>query len=635
MSSLLSAKNVSLLALVLQQAALVLMIRHSQTAGDNTYIISAAVVTAEVVKMVLNWSLELTVGEGRTTSMFSDLFSTESIKLTVPALLYVIQNNLLFVALGNLSVPIYQVTNQGKLLTTAVFSRILLGKEITYKQYFSLFVLAAGVAIVHFSSTEQKITQGATEEQSQQNHLLGLAAVFFSCCTSGFAGVYFEKVLKSSPKISVYMRNCQLGVWSILLGVVPVLVQDLDVIQQRGWFTGYNAIVVGVIMCQAGTGLIVALVMKYADTILKGFATSFAVVLATILSIFIFDATLDWQFGVGASMVIWAVQLYSSDKDFTIWFPKNVFQFFLSQLKIQRCFVILSVWGLFTSFYLRTKIRDMQQQQIHNELTLIPKAKRLTKKCTQEASIWSQPNGITSHKYQTILQAEEILRFIVAKLDEINAPITLMYGTALHEFRNGTDIPCLLPNYRDKDFDISVFPVHYDYINTFRNEIMETFGWEYSSNREQKERLFTSIQPANSVRDFQIDVYGFFCNETNDHIFFPWDNVTIAKSAFLPLRKHKLILPRNDTGTNADNGTSHSPETPGFHMPNDPNCMLHNIYGSDYMTPKSGKSSQAKWGTQHGKPAYDNPKCNSTLTTFEEHELERQLGFCSGVVSNY
>ena len=61
-------------------------------------------------------------------------------------------------------------------------------------------------------------------------------------------------------------------------------------------------------------------------------------------------------------------------------------------------------------------------------------------------------------------------------------------------------------------------------------------------------------------------------------------------------------------------------------MPNDPHCMLHNIYGSDYMTPKSGKSSQAKWGTQHGKPAYDNPKCNSTLTTFEERELERQLG---------
>jgi hypothetical protein len=34
-----------------------------------------------------------------------------------------------------------------------------------------------------------------------------------------------------------------------------------------------------VIVCQAMTGLVVALVMKYGDTILKGFATSVAVVL--------------------------------------------------------------------------------------------------------------------------------------------------------------------------------------------------------------------------------------------------------------------------------------------------------------------------------------------------------------------
>jgi hypothetical protein len=38
------------------------------------------------------------------------------------------------------------------------------------------------------------------------------------------------------------------------------------------------------------TGLVVALVMKYGDTILKGFATSVAVVLATVLSIFIWNA---------------------------------------------------------------------------------------------------------------------------------------------------------------------------------------------------------------------------------------------------------------------------------------------------------------------------------------------------------
>lgn len=48
---------------------------------------------------------------------------------------------------------------------------------------------------------------------------LGLTAVILACCTSGFAGVYFEKILKGQ-KVSVWMRNIQLGLFSIVLGMV-------------------------------------------------------------------------------------------------------------------------------------------------------------------------------------------------------------------------------------------------------------------------------------------------------------------------------------------------------------------------------------------------------------------------------
>jgi UDP-sugar transporter A1/2/3 len=64
----------------------------------------------------------------------------------------------------------------------------------------------------------------------------------------GFAGVYFEKMLKSTQKVSVYMRNMQLAMWSILLGLVPVFLNDFDSIRQNGFFQGYDKIVVGV-MC--------------------------------------------------------------------------------------------------------------------------------------------------------------------------------------------------------------------------------------------------------------------------------------------------------------------------------------------------------------------------------------------------
>ena len=42
------------------------------------------------------------------------------------------------------------------------------------------------------------------------NKLIGLSAVIVACFSSGFAGVYFEKLLKGSST-GVWVRNIQLG----------------------------------------------------------------------------------------------------------------------------------------------------------------------------------------------------------------------------------------------------------------------------------------------------------------------------------------------------------------------------------------------------------------------------------------
>mmetsp|Transcript_15387 Transcript_15387/g.22714 ORF Transcript_15387/g.22714 Transcript_15387/m.22714 type:complete len:92 (-) Transcript_15387:194-469(-) len=64
----------------------------------------------------------------------------ESTKLIIPAVLYLLQNNLLYFALSNLSVPTYQVSQQGKHLTTALISRVILKKKnerhAIYRHYF-------------------------------------------------------------------------------------------------------------------------------------------------------------------------------------------------------------------------------------------------------------------------------------------------------------------------------------------------------------------------------------------------------------------------------------------------------------------------------------------------------------------
>nr|CAD2205843.1 unnamed protein product [Meloidogyne enterolobii] len=64
------------------------------------------------------------------------------------------------------------------------------------------------------------------------------------------------------------------------------------------------------VLLQALGGLVVAIVIKYADNILKAFGTSVSIVVATIASILLFSNFPSLLFIGGAVLVIGAVVLY-------------------------------------------------------------------------------------------------------------------------------------------------------------------------------------------------------------------------------------------------------------------------------------------------------------------------------------
>jgi len=327
--TILSAKNASLLAGMLQQTCLVLIIRYSKTIGGDTvgpsYLNSVAVASAEVFKLCLSFVLEFITTrkdetkKGRTLStvvkpmlLCSD---KESIKLAVPAILYLIQNNLLFVALANLSVGMYQVTSQGKLLTTAILSRIMLKKHISSMQYLSIAILGLGVAMIHLTDHSAKKGAETPEAESEtigQNHLLGLIAVLICCVTSSLSGVYFEFVLKKSPnQLSVHCRNFHLASWSLIFAMFHIFFEDYAQVKEYGLFHGFDKLVVLIVVAQGVTGFVVSMMIKYATSVLKGFAISISALLATLLSVPLFGASISPSFAVAASMVVISVKMYA------------------------------------------------------------------------------------------------------------------------------------------------------------------------------------------------------------------------------------------------------------------------------------------------------------------------------------
>lgn len=98
--------------------------------------------------------------------------------------------------------------------------------------------------------------------------------------------------------------------WPSIPGLITLAVKDGHTVREQGFFYGYDWAVWSAVLLQSLGGLLVAVVVKYADNILKGFATSGAIVLSCIISMYFFDFQLSAQFVIGAALVISSVYLY-------------------------------------------------------------------------------------------------------------------------------------------------------------------------------------------------------------------------------------------------------------------------------------------------------------------------------------
>ena len=139
-----------------------------------------------------------------------------------------------------------------------------------------------------------------TENQSR---VKGFIAAISACVLSGLAGIYFEKILKGSD-VSVWMRNVQLSLLSVPFGIGAVWIKHGSEISENGFFFGYDLFIWYLVVLNATGGLLVAVVIKYADNILKGFACSLAIIITCFVSVLLFGFQLSIQFIVGAAFVI-------------------------------------------------------------------------------------------------------------------------------------------------------------------------------------------------------------------------------------------------------------------------------------------------------------------------------------------
>ena len=90
----------------------------------------------------------------------------------------------------------------------------------------------------------------AEKDSEHETQVIGLIAVLCACFSSGFAGVFFEMLVKTGSQPSVVIRNLQLGIFSLFFAAFAVLYADFDAIVEHGFFQGYNPLVFVIIVLQ-------------------------------------------------------------------------------------------------------------------------------------------------------------------------------------------------------------------------------------------------------------------------------------------------------------------------------------------------------------------------------------------------
>jgi len=312
-------KGALLAGVVVQNAALNVTARwsrvealHREARGECHASPGAVVLVIELMKIVL--ALVLLAVEIKGNPVISVMKTTvthplDCLKVIVPAVLYVIQNQLLLVAAANLEAPVLGLFGQLKILTTALFSVALLGRTLGKRRWVALVVLTAGIATVQAS----QMHSDGSGDAGEKNVPLGLMMISVVASLSGFAGVYFEKVLKGSP-ISLWTRNVHLALFSVATVGLQVVSGDFEEACPSNLVeylsNGLGPVAWAYVMIQAVGGLLIAAVIKYADNILKAFATSVAILVIALVSSMFFGFALSGLFFLGASGVIYSIFLY-------------------------------------------------------------------------------------------------------------------------------------------------------------------------------------------------------------------------------------------------------------------------------------------------------------------------------------
>ncbi|KAF6231710.1 hypothetical protein HO173_010012 [Letharia columbiana] len=215
------------------------------------------------------------------------------------ALLYALINNTIFVAYKLADPGTIQLLKSGITLVTALVMLFALGTRIVKLQWIAIIIQICGLMV-----TQYHPDTGASYPLSTYTLLI------FQTFLSASAGVYNQSLCKRGTA-SLHGDNQTLYASGAAINLVIHIIMKIMKPDEPSFFTGYNSIgAIMVVLSNVFIGLAITAVYKYADAIIKCFATAVSTGILLYLSPILFGAEMSFLVLPGTLVVFISTWLY-------------------------------------------------------------------------------------------------------------------------------------------------------------------------------------------------------------------------------------------------------------------------------------------------------------------------------------
>jgi len=277
----------------------------SKTDGKYMYNFSTVPLLSELAKLIVSFLMLYRQFQRDPHGTNITLDWKNSRLYPIPSLIYLFHNNIQFLTLKYVDPSTYQILGNLKIVTTGILFRVFLKRKLTKLQWWALVLLMVGATVSQISGCH-----GSTFTAPIEGYALGLV----SASLSAMAGVYTEFLMKQNDD-SLYWQNVQLYSFGVLFNAIALTVDDINHNFANGFwphymFHGYTWIVWCVVINLAFTGLLVSWIMKFADTIVKVYSTSMAMLVTMLISAWLFGMQPNLQLLLGILTASASLNLY-------------------------------------------------------------------------------------------------------------------------------------------------------------------------------------------------------------------------------------------------------------------------------------------------------------------------------------